>query len=134
MNGLHSVSLFSDNAGRLAVFYRDVVGLKTTFEGDCPVGGEGERAFDFSLPDGTCLYVVDHSEIHGKNLHSARIIFNFRVEGLDTEVERLSRAGAKKVNGPYALEGFGRIVTFEDPDANYFQLIELAAAGASSHG
>lgn len=125
--GVHSVSLFTDDAPRLALFYREVLGLATAGEGDCPIGGGSEKAFDFLLPDGRLMFVVDHSEVRGPNRNPERIIINFATPDLDSVIATLRQAGVRQVGEAYEVKGLGRIATFADPDENFIQLIEPAS-------
>lgn len=124
--GIHSISLFSHDAPRLARFYRDVLHLPTSHEGECPRGDDNEKAFDFVLPDGRPLFVVDHSEVNGPNRNPERIIINFAVEDLETSVTALRAAGVRQIGDCYEVPALGRIATFADPDDNFIQLLQPA--------
>lgn len=124
ITGIHSVSLFTDNAPRLAAFYRDVLALAPSFEGDCPIGDGSEKAFDFLLPDSRTLFVVDHSEVTGPNRNPERVIVNFATANLDEAMVALRLAHVRQVGDAYTVEGL-RIATFADPDENLIQLIEV---------
>jgi len=55
-------------------------------------------------------------------------MFNLEVEDIESEVARLDKAGVKKVQDTYHMEGYGWIATYEDPDGNYFQLVQVKAS------
>ena len=121
IQGIESVSLFSENAKNLAKFYKEKVGLKLAFEG---VMGEKDKLYQFELKNGDVLYIVDHSKIKGKNKSPARIMINFEVNDIEKEVKRLDKAGMKKIQNTYHVEGYGYIATYEDIDGNYFQVVQ----------
>lgn len=120
---IESILLFSENAENLAKFYKEKVGLKTTTEAE--MGEKGESVIGFEVGDGAELYIVDHSEIKGKSKEPKRIMFNFEVDKIDDEVERLEKSGVNKIQDTYHIEGYGKIATFEDTDGNYFQLAQI---------
>lgn len=122
IKGLESILLSSENSTKLAEFYREVVGLKQTAEME--VGKNGEKGYEFA---DVLLYVNQHSEVHGKSKEPQRTILNFEVDDIEKEVERLEKAGVKKVQDTYHVEGYGLIATFEDLDGNYFQTVQVKA-------
>jgi len=125
IRGIESILLFSENAKKLAKFYREVVGLKQTMEAEM---GEGdENYFGFKIGKGPELGIMDHSKVKGKNKNPERIIFNLEVDNIKKEAKRLTTAKAKKVQDIYHVEGYGYIATFADVDGNYFQLVQVKA-------
>lgn len=120
--------IFSENPRSLAEFYRDKVGLKITMEME--MGEEGkEEAFELSGGEGNSIYIGHHSEVHGKNKEPQRIMFNLEVDDIEKEVEKVEREGIKKIQDIYHIEEYGMIATFEDPDGNYFQLVQIRESG-----
>jgi predicted enzyme related to lactoylglutathione lyase len=69
--------------------------------------------------------VGPHDQVHGKNAHPGRLIWNIETPDVKSEFDRLVAAGATVVQEPYAPDGTddGLICTFADPDDNYFQLM-----------
>lgn len=122
IKGLESILIGSENATKLAKFYREVVGLKQTMEME--LGDKGEKGYDFELK-GTNLYILDHSEVKGKNKQPPRIMFNLEVDDMDKEVARMKKAKVKVTQDTYHVEDYGLITTFEDPDGNYFQFVQV---------
>lgn len=120
IRGMESVLLFSENAKKLAGFYRDVVGLKVDFEG---VMEKNEEIYSFALKN-CYLNILDHSEIHGKAKDPKRFIINFEVDDIEKEVKRLKRKKVKVVQDIYHVEGYGFIATLTDIDGNLFQLVQ----------
>jgi len=118
---MEAVLLSTNNAKKLAAFYRDVVGFKQrmVFE----MGKKSEEGYDFDL-GGTSLYVLYHSKVKGKCKEPARVMFNLEVDDLEKEVARLKKAGAKLIADIYHVEDYGYIATFADVDGNYFQLVK----------
>ena len=77
-----------------------------------------------------------HSEVHGKNAHPGRFLWNIETSGVHGEFAKLKAAGAIVIREPYEFEGMpgSAIATLADPDDNYFQLTtpyESAGEGAA---
>ncbi len=123
IRGVESVLLFSENAKKLADFYKDKVGLKATTEAD--IGEDDEELYGFEMDEGSPLYIIDHSEVKGKNKEPQRNIVNLEVDKIEEEVKRLEDAGVKKIEDIYHVQDYGLIATFEDTDGNYFQLVQV---------
>lgn len=114
--------LNTKDAKKLAKFYEEVVGLKikNAYEME-----EGENAYEMEVGEGSGLYINDHSEITGKNKEPQRVFINFEVNDIDKEFAGLKKDKVKVIEEPYHIEGYGIIATFEDPDGNYFQLVQV---------
>lgn len=125
IRGLEAILLSSENAAELAKFYREKVGLKQGSEME--IGDKGEKGFDFELK-GAGLYILDHSDVKGKNPQGPRVMFNLEVDDIEKEVARLEKVGVKKVQDIYHVEDYGLIATFEDIDGNYFQFVQVRAS------
>lgn len=125
IRGLEAVLLSTENAKKLAKFYQEVVGLK--MGAVMEIGDKGEEAYDFSLTGGA-LYIMDHSDIKGKSKQPARVMFNLEVSDIEKEVARMKRAKVKPVQDIYHVQGYGLIATFEDPDGNYFQFVQVRSS------
>lgn len=120
---MESILLFSQSAKKLAAFYRDVVGLKMTFEG---VMGESEEVYEFKLK-GMTLNILDHSDISGKAKEPKRFMMNLEVDDIEEEVARLKKKKVRVIADTYHIQDYGYIATFEDPDGNYFQFVQVRA-------
>src|SRR4030042_2794873 len=120
---MEGLNIFSEDAKKLARFYQDKVGLKTTLEAE--MGESDEEVYGFEIGDGNGLYMMDHSKVKGKNSQPDRIIFNLEVDNIEDEVAKLDKAGVKKIQDVYHVQGYGLIATFEDADGNYFQLVQV---------
>ena len=125
IRAIESIILFSENAKKLAKFYREAVGLKQTLEAE--LGENNEELFGFEIGKGPGLSIMDHSKVKGTNKNPERVIFNLEVDDIKKEVKRLTVAKAKKVQDIYHVEGYGYITTFADVDGNYFQLVQIRA-------
>jgi len=125
IRGIESILLFSEDAKKLAKFYREKVSLKITFEA---VMAEDDDMYEFKMKSGSPLYVIHHSKVKGKNQKPERMMFNLEVDDIKKEVKRLVKAGIKKTKDIYHVEGYGYIATFEDVDGNYFQLVQVRSA------
>ncbi len=128
VQGLESVTLFSENATRLAEFYRDKVGLEVELVGEMGEDGGNDKVYEVKLGGGSGLFIVDHSEVKGNNKEPQRIIINLEVDKIEPEFERLKKANVKVVQEVYHLQEYGLIATFEDSDGNYFQLVQVKAS------
>ena len=125
IRGIETINIFSENAKNLADFYKNKVSLKVTVEAE--MGENGEEVYGFDFGQGSGLYIMDHSEIKGKSKDPNRCIFNLETDDIEKEVERLEKAGVKKTQDTYHIEGYGYIATFEDVDGNLFQLAQVRA-------
>jgi predicted enzyme related to lactoylglutathione lyase len=121
---IEGILIGSENAKSLAEFYREKVGLNQTNEFEMGDEGEAKSGYEFSFDSGPGLYIMDHSEVKGKNSGSERIIFNLEVDDIEVEFKRLKEAGAKVVKETYHIEEYGYVATFADPDGNYFQFVK----------
>jgi predicted enzyme related to lactoylglutathione lyase len=66
-----------------------------------------------------------HDQVHGKNAHPGRIIWNIESTDVRADFDRFKAAGAIVIREPYTFEQApgSWIATFADPDDNYFQLM-----------
>ncbi len=124
IRGLESITLFSQNATKLAGFYKSKVGLKLTLEAEM---GRKAKIFGFDLGKGSSLYVVDSDMVKGMVKGARRLFVNFEVDEIEREVAKLKKAKVKTIQDIYHLEGYGWVATFEDIDGNYFQLVQVRA-------
>lgn len=122
IKGLDGVLISSEDPKALADFYKDKVGLQ--FEDEFEYGEKGEAGFMFKVGS-SGLTILPHSEVKGENPNPARIMLNIEVDDEEVEVKRLKDAGVKCVAEIYHVEGYGLIATFEDPDGNYFQFVQV---------
>jgi predicted enzyme related to lactoylglutathione lyase len=123
INKIESVLLSSENAGKLAKFYQEKIGLKLASEME--MGEKGEKGFEFDFGNGSNLYVIDHSKVKGNSHQPERVLLNLEVDNIEDEAKRLKDAKVKVVEDIYHIQGYGLIATFEDTDGNYFQLVQV---------
>lgn len=123
IKAIESVVLFSEDAKKLAEFYRDKLGLNLTLEAEVGEGGEELFGFEFGAEAG--FYIVDHSGVKGKNPQPERMMVNFEVDKIEGEVKKLDEAGVRKITDTYHMQDYGMIATFEDIDGNFFQLVQV---------
>lgn len=122
IRGVDSILISSENPKQLAEFYKDKVGLNQTDEFE--YGEDGATGYMFDVGK-TGINILPHSDIKGKNPNPSRIMVNIEVYDCEAECERVKKAGVKVVADVYHVEGYGLICTFEDPDGNYFQLVQV---------
>lgn len=124
IRGVDSILISSENPKVLADFYKEKVGLE--LKGEIEYGENSESGFMFEVGK-VGLSILPHSDIKGKNPNPARIMINIEVDDCETEAKRLTDNGVKCVAEVYHVEGYGLISTFEDPDGNYFQIVQVRA-------
>jgi predicted enzyme related to lactoylglutathione lyase len=110
-----ALTMHSANPERLALFYRDTVGLPLEPHEHGTVGEHYEGSV------GGVHFAVWHS--------SPRVggpfVPVFRIENLDQALSRLEALGVPSLHKPLDLGEGKRVVTFSDPDGNAFRLIEI---------
>jgi predicted enzyme related to lactoylglutathione lyase len=112
---LNSILIGSEDPRRLVEYYTRLLGTPTMEDG----GYTG-----WQLGSGW-LTIGPHDQVHGKNAHPGRIIWNVETDDVRGHYERFTAAGATVVQEPYNPGGppESLIATFADPDDNYFQLM-----------
>ena len=111
----NSILIGSEDPQRLVEYYTRVLGEPLYSDG----GYTGWQIGDGNVSIGA------HSEVHGKNAHPGRIIWNIESTDVKGDFERFVAAGATVVREPYSFEEAPNawVATFADPDDNYFQLV-----------
>jgi predicted enzyme related to lactoylglutathione lyase len=111
---LNSILIGSDNVAQLVDYYTRLLGEPTWSDGGYTGWQIGNGA----------LHVSSHDQVHGRNAHPGRIIWNIESEDVKADFERFAAAGAIVVREPYSFEEApgSWIATLADPDDNYFQL------------
>lgn len=116
------LALGSEDGERLTAFYRDVVRLpKSAERPDLRVG-----AGSLSAPP--------HDGVHGAAKEPSRWLVDFWVSDLDAQEERLVAAGLTPIRSKGKEFWGGVFSTFQDPDGNYFQLVEYHPELATEGG
>jgi predicted enzyme related to lactoylglutathione lyase len=111
----NSILVGTEDAERLSAYYTKLFGEPTWSDGGYTTWLIGSGA----------VSIGPHSEVHGKNAHPGRLIFNIESPDVQADFERLKAAGAIVVREPYTFEEApgSWIATLADPDDNYFQLM-----------
>jgi predicted enzyme related to lactoylglutathione lyase len=111
----NNILIGSEDPQRLADYYTRLFGEPTWNDGGYVGWLIGSGA----------VSIGPHSEVHGKNVHPGRIIWNIESTDVQADFERFKAAGAIVIREPYTFEQApgSWIATFADPDDNYFQLM-----------
>jgi predicted enzyme related to lactoylglutathione lyase len=111
----NSILIGSDDPARLVEYYTRLLGEPTMSD---------ESYTGWQIGSGN-VAIGAHSEVHGRNAHPGRIIWNIESTDVRADFERFVAAGAIVIAEPYGFEGFPDmlIATLTDPDDNYFQLM-----------
>jgi predicted enzyme related to lactoylglutathione lyase len=112
---LNSILIGTEDPDRLVAYYTRLFGQPAWSEG----GYTGWRIGSGSVT------VAAHSEVHGRNAHPGRLIWNIESADVRGDFEHFRAAGATVIQAPYAMgeaDEQGLVATFADPDDNYFQL------------
>jgi len=124
IRGIDSVLLFSKDPKNLADFYKQKVGLEVELVGEYGNNFE-EKIFGVKAGDSNLLSILHHSKLKGPNKEPERFMINFEVDNIEESVSKLEKNGVKKIQEIYHVEDYGKIATFEDPDKNYFQMVQV---------
>ena len=116
MLNLNSIMLGSEYPGELAEFYEKVLEKKPDMVEDGWYGFSAGACF---------LSIGSHDKVKGAAERPERIILNFETKDVQSEFNRLVKAGATIIKEPYKMgdEDEFSIATLADPDGNYFQLM-----------
>jgi predicted enzyme related to lactoylglutathione lyase len=111
----NGILIGSDDPGRLTEYYTKLFGKP----------GWDDGGYTGWLIGSGGITIGPHDEVHGKNAHPGRIIWNIESPDVKADFERLKSAGAVVIREPYGFEQAPGtwIATFADPDDNYFQLV-----------
>jgi len=123
--GIDAILLYSQDADKLADFYKDKVGLDVTVMGE--YGEEKEKVYTVKAGESKQMAILHHSKVKGKNKEPERYMINFEVKNIENAVEKLVKNKVKQIADIYHVEDYGKIATFEDIDGNYFQLVQVRA-------
>jgi predicted enzyme related to lactoylglutathione lyase len=111
----NSILIGSEDPQRLTDYYTRLFGEPTWNDG----------GYTGWLIGAGAVSIGPHSEVHGRNAHPGRIIWNIETADVQADFERFKAAGAIVIREPYTFEEApgSWIATFADPDDNYFQLM-----------
>jgi predicted enzyme related to lactoylglutathione lyase len=117
---ISAVILRAADPGRLAAFYRDVLGiaLEVTHH-----GGEGPVHFECELGDvHFAIYPFPENQVRGPNA----VTFALAVPSLGPVLQKLQGAGISPLYDPVD-RGFANMTAFNDPEGNLVELTELSS-------
>lgn len=111
----NSILIGSADPQRLVDYYTKLFGEPTWNDG----------GYTGWLIGSGAVTIGPHSEVHGRNAHPGRIIWNIESTDVQADFDRFKAAGAIVVREPYTFEQApgSWIATLADPDDNYFQLM-----------
>jgi predicted enzyme related to lactoylglutathione lyase len=119
---LRTSSIWSEDLNNLLPFYRDTLGLQ--------VGMEAPGFVILGDPNGAGLALGTHSDVRGRAAEPARHIVGFETDDIQGETSRLKAAGVNFIEEPNDFGG-GWIATFQDPEGNLVQLLQMDGSGQS---
>ena len=111
----NSILIGSEDPQRLADYYTRLLGEPTWNDG----------GYTGWLIGSGAVSIGPHDQVHGKNAHPGRIIWNIESTDVQADFDRFKAAGAIVIREPYTFEQApgSWIATLADPDDNYFQLM-----------
>jgi predicted enzyme related to lactoylglutathione lyase len=111
----NNILIGSEDPQRLADYYTKLFGEPTWNDG----------GYTGWLIGSGAVSIGPHDQVHGKNAHPGRIIWNIESTEVQADFDRFKEAGAIVIREPYTFEEApgSWIATFADPDDNYFQLM-----------
>lgn len=118
---ISTILLWSENYKKLADWYQDVFHLKINEELNHPQ----DTGVLFDFPDGNpWLWIGQHSEIHGTNKDSLRIMFNITVDSVNEAYTYLKSKNVTFIATPFKAPTMDKwFATLSDPDGNTIQII-----------
>jgi predicted enzyme related to lactoylglutathione lyase len=111
----NSILIGSEDPQRLTDYYTKLFGEPTWNDG----------GYTGWLIGSGAVSIGPHDQVHGKNAHPGRIIWNIESTDVQADFDRFRAAGAIVIREPYTFEQApgSWIATLADPDDNYFQLM-----------
>ena len=111
----NSILIGSEDPQRLSDYYTKLFGEPTWSDG----------GYTGWLIGSGAVTIGPHDQVHGKNAHPGRIIWNIESTDVQADFDRFKAAGAIVIREPYTFEQEpgSSIATLADPDDNYFQLM-----------
>jgi len=106
-----------DRHSEMAAFYRDVVGLKPRSD------REGFINFEWGS---VRLTIARHGKVAGPSRDPLRTMVNLDVPDIHPVYERLVASGVAFTRPPEQEPWGGLIATFQDPDGNTVQLMQVS--------
>lgn len=118
----NSILIGSEDPQRLTDYYTRLFGEPTWTDG----------GYTGWLIGSGAVSIGPHSEVHGRNAHPGRIIWNIESADVKADFDRFKAVGAIVIREPYTFEEApgSWIATLADPDDNYFQLMSPMEPGS----
>ena len=117
---LSAVLIISEDAPRLATFYKDVIGIPLEDEQHGPT----EKHYGCELGDlHFAIHPLSNFKDSGANTGSIKLAFT--VFDMDSFVTRLKEKGVKLAYEPKNM-GFALMTALTDPDGNYIEFTQLS--------
>ena len=111
------VVFWTDNLEEMTRFYRDVLGL--------PLHSVHDDFVAFEIKPGVRLNLGTHSRVQGSSRDPFRTMLHLKVNDIHAVVDRLRGRGAVILREPELETWGGWVATFQDPDGNILQLLQL---------
>jgi catechol 2,3-dioxygenase-like lactoylglutathione lyase family enzyme len=118
VENISTVLLVSKDAARLAVFYRDTLGLPLRED------REGGRARWACALGELQISIHPQEDFDEEPIGSGAIRLGFAVKDIDEMVARLEERGVELLFSPRDL-GWGKMTAVRDPDGNVIELTQL---------
>lgn len=116
ITGVAGVVIWTNQMDEMLTFYKDTLGLNT----------HSERPYFVSFKFGNIrLGLGIHSKVAGQTQETHRIMINLGVDDIHKEHKRLVSRGVKFMRKPEKEDWGGWVATFNDPNGNTLQLIQL---------
>ncbi len=113
---VNGVLIYTEQLEPMVRFYRDVLGLEPRHV--------KERTANFQWDDFK-LTIGLHDEVRGPNADPNRLMVNFRVDDIHAVHRRLVEAKVTFSRPPEQEPWGGWLATFQDPDGNTLQLLQV---------
>ena len=110
----------ADRFDAMRRFYVETLGL--------PVRADRRGHVNFQWGD-TRLTIATHDEVNGASSDPRRLLLNLAVDDIEAVAAGLRATGVSFLREPRAEPWGGSIATFEDPDGNTLQLMQLPPGG-----
>ncbi len=116
ITGFAGVILWTDNLEAMTDFYRDTLGLTP----------HSVRPYFVAFKlGGLRLSIGEHSDVTGRTREPHRVMVNLETDDIKGDFERLHSQGVRFIRTPEREHWGGWVATFEDPDGNMLQLLEM---------
>ena len=113
------VVFWTDNLDEMVRFYQDALGLRLHSH-------HGEFVA-FELKPGVRLNLGRHTQVRGRARDPYRVMLHLKVRDIVAVCARLKDRGTVILREPERETWGGMVATFQDPDGNILQLLQLPA-------